>query len=107
MGEKSRKTRPRVCPPNHRDNHSCSPALRAGEHEKLSETDTPQRRRRRQAASTPHAKPYSSFSLLGMLFPIAAKAMATSGLIHPKKVKGPYCQADTPSMFSVNPAPVL
>ena len=40
MGEKSRKTRPRVCPPNHRDNHSCSPALRAGEHEKFSEADT-------------------------------------------------------------------
>ena len=27
--------------PNHRDSHLCSPARGAGEHEKLSETDTP------------------------------------------------------------------
>ena len=36
----------------------------------------------------------------------AAMAMATRGLIHPKKVKGPYCQAETPSALSVKPAPV-
>ena len=37
---KSTSAHARECP-NHRDNHLCSPALRAGEHEKLSETDIP------------------------------------------------------------------
>ena len=37
---KSTSAHARECP-NHRDNHLCSPALRAGEYEKLSETDIP------------------------------------------------------------------
>ena len=37
---KSTSAHARECP-NHRDNHLCSPALRAGEHEKISATDTP------------------------------------------------------------------
>ncbi len=48
-----------------------------------------------------------AFSFLGILFPIAAMAMATRGFSQPKKVKGPYCQAEIPSIFSVKPAPVL
>ena len=50
---------------------------------------------------------YSFSPFFGILFPMAAIAMATRGFSQLKKVKGPYCQAEIPSMFSVKPAPVL
>ncbi len=51
--------------------------------------------------------PLNYFFSFGILFPSSANPMATSGFIHPKNVNGPYCQAETPSIPSVNPAPVL
>ena len=49
----------------------------------------------------------SAVSTCGMLLPSSAIVRETSGFSQPKKVNGPYCQAETPSAVSVKPAPVL